>query len=300
MILLQSLSMKNPNVKWIYLIILSIIWGSSFILIKKSLLGLTPYQLGALRTIITGIILLAFGYSQLKDIPKSKWKWLCISGFLGSFFPAFFFAIAETEIDSAVASILNSLVPLNTILLGFAVFKIASTKRQVLGVIIGFIGTSILIMKGSELNPNQNYLYAGFVIASTLMYGANVNIIKRYLQDVKPLAIAAGNYIFIVIPALVILLFTDFFSSERLNNPDLPSALLYVIILSVFGTALAKVVFNKLVQISTPVFASSVTYIMPLIALIWGVLDGEAFSLTQAMASLLILVGVYLSHKRKA
>ncbi|MBO6879535.1 EamA family transporter [Winogradskyella sp.] len=292
--------MKNPNVKWIYLIILSIIWGSSFILIKKSLLGLTPYQLGALRTIITGIILLAFGYSQLKDIPKSKWKWLCISGFLGSFFPAFFFAIAETEIDSAVASILNSLVPLNTILLGFAVFKIASTKRQVLGVIIGFIGTSILIMKGSELNPNQNYLYAGFVIASTLMYGANVNIIKRYLQDVKPLAIAAGNYIFIVIPALVILLFTDFFSSERLNNPDLPSALLYVIILSVFGTALAKVVFNKLVQISTPVFASSVTYIMPLIALIWGVLDGEAFSLTQAMASLLILVGVYLSHKRKA
>ncbi len=300
MILLQSLSMKNPNVKWIYLIILSIIWGSSFILIKKSLLGLTPYQLGALRTIITGIILLAFGYSQLKDIPKSKWKWLCISGFLGSFFPAFFFAIAETEIDSAVASILNSLVPLNTILLGFAVFKIASTKRQVLGVIIGFIGTSILIMKGSELNPNQNYLYAGFVIASTLMYGANVNIIKRYLQDVKPLAIAAGNYIFIVIPALVILLFTDFFSSERLNNPDLPSALLYVIILSVFGTALAKVVFNKLVQISTPVFASSVTYIMPLIALIWGVLDGEAFSLIQAMASLLILVGVYLSHKRKA
>ncbi|WP_412559465.1 DMT family transporter [Winogradskyella sp. MIT101101] len=292
--------MKNPNVKWIYLIILSIIWGSSFILIKKSLLGLTPYQLGALRTIITGIILLAFGYSQLKDIPKSKWKWLCISGFLGSFFPAFFFAIAETEIDSAVASILNSLVPLNTILLGFAVFKIASTKRQVLGVIIGFIGTSILIMKGSELNPNQNYLYAGFVIASTLMYGANVNIIKRYLQDVKPLAIAAGNYIFIVIPALVILLFTDFFSSERLNNPDLPSALLYVIILSVFGTALAKVVFNKLVQISTPVFASSVTYIMPLIALIWGVLDGEAFSLIQAMASLLILVGVYLSHKRKA
>lgn len=292
--------MKNPNVKWIYLIILSIIWGSSFILIKKSLLGLTPYQLGALRTIITGIILLAFGYSQLKDIPKSKWKWLCISGFLGSFFPAFFFAIAETEIDSAVASILNSLVPLNTILLGFAVFKIASTKRQVLGVIIGFIGTSILIMKGSELNPNQNYLYAGFVIASTLMYGANVNIIKRYLQDVKPLAIAAGNYIFIIIPALVILLFTDFFSSERLNNPDLPSALLYVIILSVFGTALAKVVFNKLVQISTPVFASSVTYIMPLIALIWGVLDGEAFSLIQAMASLLILVGVYLSHKRKA
>ncbi|MFC0603612.1 DMT family transporter [Winogradskyella pulchriflava] len=292
--------MKNPNIKWIYLIVLSVIWGSSFILIKKSLLGLTPYQLGALRTIITGLLLFAFGFSKLKSIPKSKWKWLLVSGLLGSFIPAFFFAIAETEIDSAVASILNSLVPLNTILLGFAVFKIASTKRQVLGVIIGFIGTAILILKGSELNPNQNYLYAGFVIASTLMYAANVNIIKRYLQDVKPLAIAAGNYVFIVIPALIILLFSGFFTSETFHNPNLPKALLYVTILSVFGTAIAKVLFNKLVQISTPVFASSVTYIMPIIALIWGVIDGESFSFIQALAASLILVGVYLSHKRKA
>lgn len=295
----QNTCMKNPNIKWIYLIILSIIWGSSFILIKKSLLGLTPYQLGALRTIITGIILLAVGYNRLKNMPKDKWKWLILSGFLGSFFPAFFFAIAETEIDSAVASILNSLVPLNTILLGFAVFKIASTRRQVLGVIIGFIGTAILILKGSELNPNQNYLYAGFVIASTLMYATNINIIKRHLQDVKPLAIAAGNYVFIIIPALVVLIYDDFFSRETFNNPMLLEAILYVTILSVFGTAIAKVIFNKLVQISTPVFASSVTYIMPIVALIWGVLDGEAFSLLQALAALLILFGVYLSHKKR-
>lgn len=291
--------MKNPNIKWIYLLILSVIWGSSFILIKKSLLGLTPYQLGALRTVITGIILLSAGFFQLKHIPKSKWKWLLFSGLLGSFFPAFFFAIAETEIDSAVASILNSLVPLNTILLGFAVFKITSTKRQIMGVIIGFIGTAILILKGAELNPNQNYLYAGFVIASTLMYAANVNIIKRYLQDVKPLAIAAGNYVFIIIPALIILLCTDFFTSERLNHPHLVDSIIYVTILSVFGTAIAKVVFNKLVQISTPVFASSVTYVMPIVALIWGLLDGESFSVLQGLAATLILVGVYLSHKRK-
>lgn len=292
--------MKNPNIKWIYLVILSVIWGSSFILIKKSLIGLTPYQLGALRTVITGVILLIVGYNKLKTIPRSKWKWLLISGLLGSFIPGFFFAIAETEIDSAVASILNSLVPLNTILLGFAVFKIASTKRQVFGVIVGFIGTAILILKGSELNPNQNYLYAGFVIASTIMYAANVNIIKRYLQDVKPLAIAAGNYLFIILPALIILLFSGFFTSETFNNPNLPKALLYVSVLSVFGTAIAKVLFNKLVQISTPVFASSVTYIMPIVALIWGVIDGESFSLTQGLAALLILAGVYLSHKRKA
>jgi drug/metabolite transporter (DMT)-like permease len=291
--------MKSPNIKWIYLITLSIIWGSSFILIKKSLLGLTAYQLGALRTILTGTILLTVGFKMLKTITKDKWKWLLLSGLLGSFIPSFFFAIAETEIDSAVASILNSLVPLNTILLGFAVFKIASTKRQVLGVIIGFIGTAILILKGSELNPNQNYLYAGFVIASTVMYATNVNIIKRYLQDVKPLGIAAGNYVFIVIPALIVLFFSDFFTSETFSKPELPKALLYVTILSVFGTAIAKVVFNKLVQISTPVFASSVTYVMPIIALVWGVIDGESFSFIQGLAALLVLVGVYLSHRRK-
>ena len=292
--------MKHMSLKWLYLILLSLIWGTSFILIKKSLLGLTPYQVGALRTIITGIFLFIVGYNSLKSIKIAEWKWIILSGFLGSFFPSFFFAIAETEIDSAVASILNSLVPLNTILLGFAVFKIASTKRQVLGVIIGFIGTALLILKGAELNPNQNYLYAGFVILSTLMYAANVNIIKRYLQYVKPLSIATGNYVAITIPAIVILLFTDFFDQTTYQNPEFGNAMIYITILSLFGTALAKVLFNKLVQISTPVFAASVTYLMPIVALFWGVLDGEGFSALQGLASIIILVGVYLSHKPKA
>ncbi|WP_250433301.1 DMT family transporter [Hanstruepera flava] len=291
--------MKSINIKWAYLLALSLIWGTSFILIKKSLLGLTAFQLGSLRTIVTGLFLLIAGYKSLKTIGKSQWKWVALSGFLGSFFPAFFFAIAETEIDSAVASILNSLVPLNTILLGFAVFKIASTKRQVLGVIIGFIGTAILILKGAELNPDQNYLFAGYVIASTIMYAANVNIIKRYLQEVKPLAIAAGNYAVIIIPAFLVLLFSNFFKAETFENPNFGSAIVYVVILSFFGTALAKVLFNKLVQISTPVFASSVTYLMPIVALIWGVLDGEGFSFLQGLATIIILIGVFLSHRRK-
>lgn len=291
--------MKNIQVKWVYLFVLSLIWGSSFILIKKSLLGLNPYQLGALRTIITALFLFIAGYKSVKEIEAKQWKWIALSGFLGSFFPAFLFAIAETEIDSAVASILNSLVPLNTILFGFAVFKIASTKRQVLGVIVGFIGTSILILKGAELNPEQNYLYAGFVIISTVMYALNVNIIKSHLQFVKPLGIAAGNYVIIIIPAILVLLFSDFFNTETFENPNFKMAMFYVTILSFFGTALAKVLFNKLVQISTPVFASSVTYLMPLVALTWGVLDGESFTVLQGFATIIILLGVYLSHKRQ-
>lgn len=290
--------MKNS--KWTYLLILSVIWGTSFILIKKSLIGLTPFQLGALRTLFTGVLLLIVGFNHIKKIEKSTWKWITLSGFLGSFFPAFLFAIAETEIDSAVASILNSLVPLNTILMGFAIFKIASTKRQIAGVIIGFIGTAILILKGAELNPNQNYLFAGYVILSTLMYAANVNIIKRYLQHIKPLTIAVGNYTAIVVPALIVLLFSDFFTVETFNNPELKMALFYVFILALFGTAMAKVLFFKLVQLSTPVFASSVTYVMPIVALSWGLLDGEGFSWSQGFGSFFILIGVYLANRKKA
>lgn len=290
----------NINNKWIYLLILSLIWGSSFILIKKSLLGLSPFQLGALRTIITSVFLLSVGFRTLKSIEKNQWKWLVLSGFLGSFFPAFLFAIAETEIDSSVASILNSLTPLSTLLMGFAIFKITSTKRQMLGVIIGFVGTALLIFKGADLNPNQNYLFAGFVIASTIMYAANVNIIKSKLHHVKPLAIATSNYVAVIIPAIIVLLCSDFFSDATFTNPNFKMSLLYVTILSFFGTALAKVLFNNLIQISTPVFASSVTYLMPIVALIWGTLDGESFTWMQGLASLIILVGVYLSHKPKA
>ena len=293
------MSLYSGNKKWAYLIILSFIWGSSFILIKKSLIGFTPLQLGALRIVISGFFVFLFGFNTLKEVPKAKWKWLIISGFIGTFFPVFLFAYAETEIDSVVASILNSLVPLNTILLGFAIFKIASTRRQILGVIIGFVGTAFLIIDGAQLNPHQNYLYAGLVLISGVMYGANVNIIKRYLQDVKAITIAVGNFVAIIIPAVIVLLFTNFFSKETFRGQDFTMSLVYVVILSAFGTALAKVMFNKLVQMATPVFASSVTYVMPIIAVFWGLLDGEGFSVLQGFATLLILLSVYFANKGK-
>jgi drug/metabolite transporter (DMT)-like permease len=287
------------NKKWVYLFVLAIIWGSSFILIKKGLLGFTAYQLGALRVLLSALFVFIAGFPTLKTIKKENYKWIVITGFIGTFFPVFLFAVAETEIDSAVASILNSLVPLNTILLGFAVFKIASTKRQILGVIIGFIGTSILIGAGAKLNPHQNYLYAGFVILSTVMYAANVNIIKKHLQDVSALAITAGNFASIVIPAFIVLIFSGFFNEVTFQNPEFKMSMLYIVLLSLFGTALAKVLFNKLVQIATPVFASSVTYLMPVVAVGWGLLDGEGFNSIQALATVFILLGVYLANRRK-
>lgn len=291
--------MSSNYRKWLYLVSLSLIWGSSFILIKKSLLGFNPLQMGALRIVISAIFIFIGGLHTIKNIKKEQWKWLIISGFLGTFFPAFLFAYAETEIDSAIASILNSLVPLNTILLGFAIFRIASTRRQIIGVVIGFMGTSILIIRGADLNPEQNYWYALLVVLSSLMYAANVNIIKRYLQEVRAVTIATGNFVAILIPAIIVLILNDFFTEETFDDPYFLSSLGYILILSAFGTALAKVLFNRLVQISTPVFASSVTYLMTIVAVGWGLLDGEEFTLIQAAATLLIFSGVYLANRKK-
>jgi|TARA_B110000977_G_scaffold45079_1_gene61293 drug/metabolite transporter (DMT)-like permease len=290
--------MNTEQKKWFYLFLLALTWGSSFILIKKGLLGLSPFQLGSLRTVMSSLFIFTIGFKSLKTIQSHQWKWIIITGFIGTFFPSFLFAFAETEVDSGIVSILNSLVPLNTVLIGLAVFKITSTKTQVFGVILGFVGASMLIFNSMELHPDQNYLYAGFVILATVMYASSVNIIKRYLQDVKPIAIATGNFVAIIIPAILVLSFSNFFTTETFQNDTIYMSIGSVAILSLFGTVMAKIIFNSLIQISSPVFASSVAYLMPLVALLWGLLDGEVFGINQGLASSLILLGVYLVNKK--
>ena len=285
--------------KWVYLIALSLIWGSSFILIKKSLIGLSPLQVGSLRIVFSSIMIFLIAFNKIKTIQKDKWKWIAVSAIIGTFLPAFLFAFAETQIDSAVAAILNSLVPMNTVLIGLAVFKISTTKTQSLGVIIGFIGTSVLIISGSDLNPDQNYLYSGLVIICSILYATNVNLIKKHLFDVNAVAIAAGQFFVIFVPSIIVLVYSGFFDLEFRNNDILYDSLLYVLLLSFFGTAMAKILFNKLIQISSPVFASSVTYSMLIISVLWGILDGELFNINQAVATILIIIGVYLSNKKK-
>jgi len=278
--------------------LLSFIWGSSFILIKKGLIGMTPWQLGGYRLVISSIFIFLIGFKSLKGLNKKDWKWLSISGFLGSFFPSFLFAYAELEVDSSVTSALNSLVPINTVLLGYFIFKIKSSRFQLLGVVIGFFGALLLIAEGAELNPNQNYNYSGFILLATLMYAANVNIIKRFLNEVSPLAIATANFVVIFIPSLLVLFFSKALHSETIQRPEFSFSLLCIVILSIFGTALAKILFNTLIQISTPVFASSVTYLMPFVALLWGIMDSEIFNLKQLLSLLIILSGIYLVNKK--
>ena len=283
--------------KWFYLIALSLIWGSSFILIKKALVGLEASQLGSLRIIFSSIFIFLIAWRNIFSIKKIEWKWITISAFLGSFFPAFLFAFAEKEIDSSVASIINSIVPLNTLILGMIIFKIESTKRQIIGVLVGFFGTYLLISSGLKLNPDQNYNYAGLVILCSFLYALNVNIIKKYLQHLSALTITVGHFTAIILPAVLVFLFSDFeFSS--LEKDDVKTSIFYVFILALFGTALAKIIFNKLIKISSPVFASSVTYSMLIVSIFWGIVDGEKFSIYQLIATLIIVFGVILTNKK--
>ena len=296
--------MQESQLKYIYLVILSLIWGSSFILIKKALgqengtLILQPLQLGAIRTILSGVILVAIGWKSFKATDRKDWKWLFISGLLGTFFPAFLFAYAQTEIDSAVSAILNSTVPLITLILGAIVFGIAFTRNQFIGVIIGLAGAIGLVLAGMDNNPDQNYLFAGLVLIACVCYASNVNIIKRYLQNVRPLAIATGNFVFIVPLAVIVFFIADGSSLEFTSEPVLES-LGYIMILCIFGTVAAKIMFNKLVQMTSPVFASSVTYLMPVIGLTWGILDGELFNIWQAIATGIIILAVILVTREK-
>ena len=291
--------MPNNSLKWIYLVVLSIIWGSSFILIKKGLVGLEPLQLGALRILFSAFVLLLFGWKTLKTIKKLEWKWIGISALLGTGIPVFLFAFAETEIDSAVVGILNSSVPLLAFILGILLFGAKFIKQQFIGVLLGLIGAGALIYIGSQINEEQNYWYASLVIIASSLYALNVNIIKRHLQEVSALAIAAGNFVFLIIPAVIILFYSDFFDLPLTTDTTIQQSIGYIVLLSIFGTAIAKVMFNKLVQISNPVFASSVTYLMPIISVTWGVLDGEAFTSLQVTATLIILAGVYIGNTGK-
>lgn len=290
--------MNNQQRKWLFLIILSLVWGSSFILMKKALLGVTPIQLGALRMIFSALFLLMVGFKSLKKIKKKHWLYIVYTAIAGTFIPGFLFAFAIENIDSAIVSILNSFTPFNTLIIGALLFGFTFKKSQLLGIFIGLGGTLVLILKGAAVNPNQNYWFALLIIIASMGYALNANMIKKNLSDLDALAIVTGNFVLLLIPAIVVLAFTDFFTEFKMDETG-TSSLGYIIILSVVGTGIAKTIYNKLVQISTPIFSSSVTYLIPIVAIFWGFLDGESLQLVQVIGGLIILSGVYLVNKSK-
>ncbi len=288
--------MRTLPLKWIILIALALIWGSSFILIKKGLDGLDPFQLGSLRIIFCAVFLLIVGFKSITAIAQHQWKYIALTSLFGTFIPAYLFAIAETKVSSSICSILNSLTPLNTLLIGAIAFGLNFRRNQIFGIVIGLLGTSVLIFNGKAQTASEDYSYAVFVLIATVCYATNVNLIKKYLSDVKPLSITTGNFLVMLVPALVILACTDFTSKMSLSTTH--TAMFYVMILGIVGTGVANVIFYKLIQVSSPIFASSVTYLIPIVACLWGLLDNEMLTPLQFLGAFIILIGVYLANKK--
>lgn len=291
--------MTAEKQKWILLIALSLIWGSSFILIKKSLNHFNPYEVGALRVLISGIVLMPYAISKIKLFPKRHLKWLIIAGLTGSFIPMFLFPMAETEVSSSIAGIINSMMPIFVIIVGSLVWKFSTTKRQLLGVLISFFGACILALGSGEGGEIKVYPILLLLLA-TLLYAVSTTTIKSKLHEVPAILMSAYIFSFVLfLPSLIALVLSGFFKDLTLNQSTL-EGLGFVAILSIVGTGLAMMLNYKLLSISTPLFASTVTLLMPIVAIIWGVLDGEKLTTQQSVGALIILAGlIFLRSKPK-
>lgn len=289
--------MKN-FISWAILLGLVLVWGSSFILIKKSLLYFTSDEVGVLRVVITFLFLLPLAILKIKKVDKRTTWILLISGIIGSVIPSWLFATAQTQIDSAMAGTLNALTPLFTLLIGVLFFKYKTRWLNVLGVIIGLVGAIGLIMASSQHALEANIKYSLLVVAATLCYAINVNIIKSYLSHLGSLTITALTFFYVGIPLTLFVLFASNVPSNLVNHPETLIGLGYLSILSVVGTALALIAFNKLIKTSSPVFASSVTYLIPVVAIAWGIIDGEIFKLSYAIWFIIIILGVFLVNAK--
>jgi drug/metabolite transporter (DMT)-like permease len=287
--------MDNKFINWAIFCILSIVWGSSFILMKEGLTVLSAYQVASLRMLFSGLVLLPFAFRAFKKIPKEKMGIVFLSGFLGNFIPAYLFCIAETNIDSSLAGILNSLTPLFTILVGLSFFKTTINKQKMIGVIIGFIGLCLLFAAGKNISF-QNLSFASLVLVATFFYGLNVNVVGKFLKNIRSIDIVSVAFAFLIIPSAVILYLTGYFSIS-FNSPGFREASLAGIVLGVVGTSIASILFYMLIKRSTIIFASMVTYGIPVIAVAWGVYYGESISILQIGSLFIILAGVYIVNK---
>ena len=291
--------MKNKNIlAWFLLLLLALIWGSSPIMIKKALVQLGPFEIGALRLSLASLVLMPFLLKSLNEIKKKDYFILFVSGIVGNVIPYFLYPIAQTQIDSATSGVLTSLTPFFALIIGVIFYKLKATKNNIIGLCIGFLGTSILILFSNSSEEFSADLYGLFVVAATLLYGINLNLVKYHLKHLKPITITAFSIVSIL-PITLYILFahTEFPSHLKLVNEYLLE-FGYVFVLGVLGTSIATLIFYNLIKIKDTVFASMVTYLMPIVAIGFGVLDGEKINLIQLFGMLLVLLGVFINSKK--
>lgn len=300
----QIKRMKFKIVNWTIFLSLCIIWGSSFELMKLGMFEnhdlskplLNPYQVASIRMIAAGVIMIPFALKALKSVPKNLLQYLVYSGLLGSFFPAFLFCIAETKVGGGIAGSLNSLTPLFVIIVGVLFFNLSIGTQKILGVLIGLSGSCILVYANVKGEAIPNYLSIGYIIIATFLYGINVNMIIKKLTGVPSTQIAAVAFSSLIIPSLLILLCTGYFSLP-LTETKYIMATSASSVLGILGTAVASILFYMLMKRAGGIFASTVTYGIPFVAIVWGLVHRETITPLHIFGLIIILCGVFLANK---
>ena len=288
---------KKELYPWFLLFILSLIWGSSPILIKKALVSLSPYEIGSLRLTFAAVVLIPFLGKNFKEIKKKDYLILFISGIVGNVIPYFLYPIAQTNIDSATSGVLTSLTPFFALLIGVIFYKQNATKNNIIGLITGFIGTTILIVFSSKVGVIGNNVFGLFVVLATLLYGINLNLIKYHLNHLKPVTITSFSIVSILPVTFYILLSETPFIDHMNNYESYKLEFFYVFVLGFLSTSVATLIFYNLIKIKDTVFASMVTYLMPIVAIFIGIADGEIINIIQVGGMILILTGVFVNSK---
>lgn len=298
----QTVQKKESSIIiWGALLLLAFIWGSSFILMKIALFDsagnpvYSALEVAALRIAIAGIVLMPVTIRSLKKINRSKWLSILAIGVFGNMLPAYLFTSAQTEIPSAIAGMLNALTPLFTMIVAALVFKTIISLRQVSGLAIGLLGALMLAIGGDferlGIENDIEWWACSRVVLATLFYGFSVNILKNKLQEVPSQAIAAIALFFVLPPATVVLAYSDV-SSTLMNNPHGLNGMVAVVVLAAVGTAGALVLFNAIIKKTNALTASSVTYIIPVFAAMWGWIYGEELTMIHLLGGAVILFGV--------
>jgi drug/metabolite transporter (DMT)-like permease len=290
---------KNRLLAWLFLILLSCIWGSSYILIKKGLRVFSPTEVATLRLVAGTLVLLPFSLPQLSKLTLKQCKWLFISGLLGTFIPVFLGAKAQMHLTSAVGGILNSLTPVFVLLVGVSFYKQRIHRHEAFGAILGIVGSMLLVLVESKGQLGNINYYAVIPVLMSFLYGNNINLTKFYLQNLDSRTIASVSLLFIGSMAGIILFTQTAFLTKLATVNGAYQALGYVLILGVVGLGVALVLFTELIKLSSPVFASLTSFLNPIVAIMWGILDGEALTGGHYVGMLIILLGVYFINKRR-
>ncbi|MFM9986187.1 MAG: DMT family transporter [Flavobacteriales bacterium] len=293
--------MKARPVHFLLLIVLALTWGSSFILMKKGMRdteGLpvfTAFQVAAMRLSMAGLILLPVSIHAFRKLKLSDYKWIAVVGLVGSGIPAFLFTTAQSHLDSGISGILNSLTPLFTLIVGLVIFRRKTNLSQVAGVTVGLLGAIFLILLGKS-EGQTDWAYALLIVIATFSYGLSVNTVPSKLAHVHSLHITSVSLLMAGIPCAVYVWLSDV-QSVVINNPAGWSSFGYVLILACLGTAVANVLYFQLTQETSALFASSVTYLMPLVAILWGVYDNEVVTWEHMVCAAIIIGGVWLVNR---